>query len=294
MKILFFTDVHLVGKSNINRRDNLVDTQIKKLNELVEESRKVDLAISCGDIFNKHDPSISTMKTLSNFIEDLDCHFVLCPGNHDLYGYNYEAIENTGLGYVCSFFSEKVTLLVDDYETFKVDDLTIHFKRTIDKSPMTNFNVDKDNSKYHIGLIHDMVFNKDFFESVTEYKDFETNLDVLFNGHIHHGHDPILLNKTWFINPGSVTRMHKPNPYFDVRYVVLELSREVIVKQKIFKTSKEDVFNTFEKKDFVDFMDKIESQDIQTNAIEYMFKSATKKLSGDAYQLLKNLYGKVD
>ena len=50
MKILFFTDVHLVGKSNINRRDNLVDTQIKKLNELVEESRKVDLAISCGDI----------------------------------------------------------------------------------------------------------------------------------------------------------------------------------------------------------------------------------------------------
>ena len=46
MKILFFTDVHLVGKSNINRRDNLVDTQIKKLNELVEESRKVDLAIS--------------------------------------------------------------------------------------------------------------------------------------------------------------------------------------------------------------------------------------------------------
>ena len=28
MKILFFTDVHLVGKSNINRKDNLVETQI--------------------------------------------------------------------------------------------------------------------------------------------------------------------------------------------------------------------------------------------------------------------------
>ena len=43
MKILFFTDVHLVGKSNINRKDNLVETQIDKLKELVEESKSVDL-----------------------------------------------------------------------------------------------------------------------------------------------------------------------------------------------------------------------------------------------------------
>lgn len=293
MKILFFTDIHLVGKSNINRKDNLVETQIDKLKELVEESKKVDLAISCGDIFNKHDPSISTMKTLSNFIDDLDCHFVLCPGNHDLYGYNYEAISNTGLGYVCSFYPDKVTLFIDDYESKEIGDLTIHFKRTIDKLPMTNFNIERDN-KYHIGLIHDMVFNKDFFESVTEYKDFETNLDILFNGHIHHGHDPTFLDETWFVNPGSITRMHKPNPYFDVRYVVVNFDDEITIDQKSLKSSKKDVFNTFEKKDFVDFIDKIESQSIQTNAIEYMFKNATKKLSTDAYQLLKNLYGKVE
>ena len=56
MKILFFTDVHLVGKSNINRKDNLVETQIEKLRELIEESKNVDLIISCGDIFNKYDP----------------------------------------------------------------------------------------------------------------------------------------------------------------------------------------------------------------------------------------------
>ena len=42
MKILFFTDVHLVGKSNINRRDNLVDTQIKKLNDLKEQGILTD------------------------------------------------------------------------------------------------------------------------------------------------------------------------------------------------------------------------------------------------------------
>ena len=51
MKILFFTDVHLVGKSNINRKDNLVETQIDKLQELVGESEQVDLVVSCGDIY---------------------------------------------------------------------------------------------------------------------------------------------------------------------------------------------------------------------------------------------------
>ena len=164
MKILFFTDVHLVGKSNINRKDNLVETQIDKLNELGRESTKVDLIMSCGDIFHKHDPSISTMKTFSNFIEKIDNQFILCPGNHDLYGYNYDGIDNTGLGYVCSFYKDKIVLMKDDMQKLVVGDVTIHFKRTIDKEPMTEFNVDRSETKYHIGMIHDMVFHKDFFD----------------------------------------------------------------------------------------------------------------------------------
>ena len=305
MKILFFTDVHLVGKSNINRKDNLVETQIDKLKELVEESKSTDLALSCGDIFHKYDPSISTMKTFSNFIEELECPLVLCPGNHDLHGYNYNSIHNTGLGYICSFFKDKVHLMNEDMEVYeftpKNKDMTlsIHFKRTIDKDPMVDFKVDK-NSTYNIGIIHDMVFNQNFFGTATEYKNFDTNLDDLFNGHIHHGHNPLLLNGTWFINPGSVSRMHKPNPYFDARYVVLSLGKyavnsfkEIEVTQKIFKTSREDVFNTHEKKEFSNFINKIESQKIETNAIEYMFNFANEKLSSNALQLLKNIYEKV-
>lgn len=292
MKILFFTDVHLVGKSNINRKDNLVETQVDKLQELVEESKHVDLAVSCGDIFHKYDPSISTMKTFTNFIEKLDCKLILCPGNHDLYGYNYEAIDNTGLGYVCSFFPDKVWLFTEDHEFYIEDEITIHFKRTVDKEPMTYFDVTRSN-KYHIGLTHDMIFNQNFFGTATEYKDFETNLDVMFNGHIHHGHDPILLNGTWFINPGSVSRMHKPTPYYDVRYVVVEFKDSIEVDQRVFNTSREDVFVTHDKKEFTDFIDKIESQNIETNAIEYMFDNASKDLSNDALQLLKDIYEKV-
>ena len=292
MRIVFFTDVHLVGKSNINRKDNLVETQIDKLKELIIESRDADLAISCGDIFHKHTPSISTMKTFSNFIEELDCELVLCPGNHDLFGYNYDAIENTGLGYICSFFPDKVWLFSEDFEFCIKDEVTIHFKRTIDKEPMTNFNVTRNNT-YHIGLIHDMVFNQNFFGTATEYRNFETNLDILFNGHIHHGHEPVYLNDSWFINPGSVSRMHKPNPYFDTRYVVLDIGDKIEVQQKVFKSSKENVFNTFEKKEFTNFIDKIEAQSIETNAIDYMFKKANHNLTNDALTLLRNIYEKV-
>ena len=47
------------------------------------------------------------------------------------------------------------------------------------------------------------------------------------------------------------------------------------------------------KKEFSNFINKIESQKIETNAIEYMFNFANEKLSSNALQLLKNIYEKV-
>ena len=35
MKAIFFTDVHLVSKTNVNRVDNLPETQKLKLKELI-------------------------------------------------------------------------------------------------------------------------------------------------------------------------------------------------------------------------------------------------------------------
>ena len=162
MKILFFTDLHLVGKSNSNRKDNLVETQIKKMNEIIRLSENFDIVLSCGDIFHKHDPTISTMNNFSQFLKELKKPLILCAGNHDLHGYNYDSIHNTGLGYVCSFFKEKVTLMNEDMSSILIDDVSIHFKRTTDKNPMTGFIVDRSKSKHHIGIIHDMVYYKDF------------------------------------------------------------------------------------------------------------------------------------
>ena len=67
MKIVFFTDVHLVSKSNINRIDNLPETQKLKLNELVDvcNNGDIDYAFSSGDIFDRHTPAITTMNTFT-------------------------------------------------------------------------------------------------------------------------------------------------------------------------------------------------------------------------------------
>ena len=48
MKAIFFTDVHLVSKTNVNRVDNLPETQKLKLKELINicNNGDVDVALS--------------------------------------------------------------------------------------------------------------------------------------------------------------------------------------------------------------------------------------------------------
>ena len=248
MKIVFFTDVHLVSKSNINRIDNLPETQKLKLNELVDvcNNGDIDYAFSSGDIFDRHTPAITTMNTFTNFVECLNVPFILCPGNHDLHGYNYKTLETTGLGYTCKLLKtyKKIKLLKETGDYIDCKNFRVHFKETIDKEPMEEFIVDRGTNEFHIGLIHDMVFDKDFFGSTTIYDDFETNLDVLFNGHIPIGHDPKYINNTWFINSGSVTRMHKPNPLFFPRYSLCKMNGEKkdwVFNNVVFTCSEENM-----------------------------------------------------
>ena len=300
MKIIFFTDVHLVSKTNINRIDNLPETQKLKLNELIDVCNRgdINLVLSSGDIFNRHTPAITTMNTFTNFVECLNIPFILCPGNHDLHGYNYKTLETTGLGYTCKLLKihKQIKLFKENGEYIDYENFRIHFKETIDKEPMKEFMVDKTTNEFHIGLIHDMVYDKDFYDIVTTYKNFNTNLDIIFNGHIHNGHDPIYLNDTWFINTGSVTRMHKPKPIFIPRYAICNLKGEKkhwVIEDKKFKCAVEDTFNVIERKSFNDFISNIESKNIESNALDYMFNKAKISLTGVALNKLNDLYDEV-
>ena len=300
MNIVFFTDVHLVSKTNISRIDNLPETQKNKLKEIIKvtNSEGIDIVLSSGDVFDRHNPAISTMNTFTDFVESLNVPFILCPGNHDLHGYNYKTLETTGLGYTCKLLKDqnKIKLMKEDKEFIDFNNVRIHFKATINKHPMTEFLVDRTTNEVHIGLIHDMVYNRDMFGITTSYNDFNTNLDVVFNGHIHSGHDPIYKDDTWFINSGSVTRLHKPTPMFHPRYAMCEMKcnkPEWKFKNIIFECSKKDVFNEVEKKSFNDFITNIESKQIDSNALDYMFKKAEVSLTKNAFNILNDLYREV-
>ena len=118
MNIVFFTDIHLVSKSNINRIDNLPETQKNKLKEIIDvvSDKNIDIALSSGDVFDRHNPAISTMNTFTDFVESLSIPFILCPGNHDLHGYNYKTLDTTGLGYTCKLLKaiNEITLMKED------------------------------------------------------------------------------------------------------------------------------------------------------------------------------------
>ncbi len=300
MNIIFFTDVHLVSKSNINRIDNLPETQRNKLKEIIEvaNSKEFNIVLSSGDVFDRHNPAISTMNTFTDFVKSLNVPFILCPGNHDLHGYNYKTLDTTGLGYTCKLLkaNNKIILMKEDKEFIDCDNVRIHFKATINKCPMTEFIVDRTTNEIHVGLIHDMVYNKDFFGSTTTYNNFNTNLDVLFNGHIHCGHEPEYINDTWYINSGSVTRMHKPKPLFYPRYTTCEIENkkeEWKFENVIFDCSEKDIFNEIEKRSFNDFISSIETKRIDSNALDYMFQKAKVSLSQNAFNALNELYGEV-
>ena len=141
-----------------------------------------------------------------------------------------------------------------------------------------------------------LVYNKDFFGSTTTYNNFNTNLDVLFNGHIHCGHEPEYINDTWYINSGSVTRMHKPKPLFYPRYTTCEIENkkeEWKFENVIFDCSEKDIFNEIEKRSFNDFISSIETKRIDSNALDYMFQKAKVSLTQNAFNALNELYGEV-
>ena len=104
------------------------------------------------------------------------------------------------------------------------------------------------------------------------------------------------MNDTWFINSGSVTRMHKPKPLFYPRYAICELKndkKDWVFHNVVFKCSEKDIFNEIAKRTFNDFISSIESKSIESNALDYMFEKAKGSLNEYAFNTLNDLYGEV-
>jgi len=172
-----------------------------------------------GDLFNRYNVSISTVRNIINLLNGLEnkpMYMVL--GNHDIYGHNPDVVARTMAGIL------EVTGLVD----------LLHRERSVVLSPDENvsvrltgvpYHVDMDNDPsiyyvppfslpthkklYSIHLVHGYLVHRDWPKHCryTLVKDVSTEADIVLTGHEHYGYGIVRQGKTTYCNPGALGRV---------------------------------------------------------------------------------------
>ncbi len=295
MKLVFFTDPHITSRKPAGRSDDYFLTMENKLLEIIDMAEDADYIINAGDIFDRYNPAISAMNMLIDFVEKLPCPMIICPGNHDMQGYNYNRLDSTGLGFCCRFL-DKIVLLDPDNPYYQLDtNVHIHFKPTSINNPMQEFMAPV-KPGINMGIIHDMLIDKTLFEDCTLISNFKTNLDVLFNGHIHMGHPPIKENNTFYINTGAMMRTTRNKTDMNrlPKYAMIEIKEgKLHCEYKTFQAYKADVFEELPDVDLETFFSDIELKDkeVKINAMDFLKTKLNENtsLSADARNALNEL-----
>ena len=85
MRILYFTDPHLSGKSPASRKDIYYQTTFKKMTEIGEiaKNESADLIICGGDLFHSPVVSLNYAGKIAQIIKSWSKPVIVVPGNHD-------------------------------------------------------------------------------------------------------------------------------------------------------------------------------------------------------------------
>jgi DNA repair protein SbcD/Mre11 len=207
MKIVLTADWHIRDSVPACRSDDFLAVQRKKLQYFTDmcKTRKVDLILHAGDLFDKARPVHSQM--LEMMIREYAGQWprtVVIPGNHDMPYHSYERMtETSSLGVLFNFEILMEGKGVDAYEDEKVK--VFYFPYGFDFDEHSDLSSDY----FNIAVWHGMVTNcgSQVFDSY-DGKTILENLryDLILTGHNHkkfivHGdHDRYL------VNPGGLTR----------------------------------------------------------------------------------------
>ncbi len=312
MKILFFTDPHITTNRPIGRKDDYIATISSKLEEMVALSLEMDYMIIGGDIFHRAKANIQELSIFANFVNKIDesCCLYVCPGNHDLLGYNYQKLDQTGIG-LCDKFLSNMNLMSADKVHVKLqnkrpkdrqlnNNIWLHFRPSTNKV-QDNFMVQREEG-INLGLMHEMLVEKPFFDDYILIDDFNTNLDAVFNGHYHSGHSPLWVNQTFYINPGSMMRMTRGKtdtkriPKYAIIYIYEEQKeRDFVVSYFPFQSYSSDVFIDDIEEEIRPFFNNIEVKDpIGISAMDYInIRARDFDLTPAAQEVLAEIKGQL-
>lgn len=253
MRILYFTDTHIRGTTPKNRKDNIVETLEKKINEIVElaERYKVDYILHGGDLFDRPDISISIVSKFASILNKITVPFYIICGNHDIYGHNPDTINRTMLGLLDAL--NIVHIVKDDEKIFlEKEDVTVqltgqsYIYNLDDKSNLKKYIVSEKDKQadYSIHMVHGMLLDKPFIKGIpyTLLDDIkDTKADITLSGHYHSGFGIIKIDNKYFVNPGSIIRI--TNSLREIeripKVVLIDLNENINIELLALKTAEQ-------------------------------------------------------
>lgn len=217
MRFLYFTDTHITNSTPSGRKDDFLNTQMKKMEEVILLSKKlkVDYVLHGGDFFDKPGATLKLGIEYSKIMREFDRPVFIIAGNHDIYGQNPDSVNTAMLGLLEAV--DLVKLIKENDEIIlREDGLKVQisgspYRFDIDRGDRTAYYPKRlDEADYHIHMIHSYLLDKPFLDGIdfTLIEDImDTSADIVLSGHYHRGFKTKFINNKYFINPGSLIRL---------------------------------------------------------------------------------------
>jgi len=223
MRLLLIGDVHLRSTRPAMRKDDFVETQFAKMREIADIFRREHCfaALCTGDLFDRHDPTISLLNRCYDLFDVYEGRFYLPPGNHDLYGSSMTQLENSALYNLVK--TGRVTLL-DEKGSWEADTDIKRFGNNVHIWGTSYFHekplqpLDQEDLYLHgvfkILVAHHMVLEdklwveqpEDSFDLPQDFVAKHPGFQLILTGHYHYRVDT-KVGDTEVINPGAVVRI---------------------------------------------------------------------------------------
>ena len=101
MKLLLVSDLHLMGRTPVSRKDNFPDTQYGKMEEINETAEAAGATVlQAGDFFDSFNPSFGLVRRYIDLLATGDincCNWEVILGQHDMYMWNLDSVDRTPL-----------------------------------------------------------------------------------------------------------------------------------------------------------------------------------------------------
>lgn len=213
IRLLYFTDSHIRGTNPRARIDNYPEALKAKLREVFSLAAKNNCnAVVCGgDLFDRPDTAYAVAGEFASVLAECPVQIYVCPGNHEIYGYNLETLNRSILGFLSQI---NLVQILNREPVILRNKVTVYltgqgFYHDMDRGPMDYQTGVSRIDGFKVHVVHGMLVEKPLPYEVahTLINDVKTDAHLILSGHEHIGFGlhrrP---DRVWFCNPGALSR----------------------------------------------------------------------------------------